>query len=323
MRKNGGKVLVHCHAGISRSATVCIAYIMWLKHWTMECAYQFLKSKRSLIAPNLNFMRQLVEFENELEENGRGGGGNVSGGHASTSSTSSSSSYASAVSCLDCGEAGDVLTSPTKRDVGDVACETCVRRTASVTSEGSACALLTPSPRMTSSLRHHDSNTSLDSVRSDIFSSPCQFRHHHPHSHYSHHNKSPYHHNASAASKHNTATSPNAFSFDLSHVTAHPTLSAPPNLHPPTAPPKSASAAALLSATLAPTGGVAMDTMDATGTAPTSARPATAHPALFSLPLTTCAAQVFSFDSPICSPAIHAQHTNSPTLCHSPLLSPG
>ena len=70
---------------------------MWLKHWTMECAYQFLKSKRSLIAPNLNFMRQLVEFESELEENGRGGGQ-----RSSTSTRSSDSSYASAVSCCDC-----------------------------------------------------------------------------------------------------------------------------------------------------------------------------------------------------------------------------
>ena len=90
-------MLVHCHAGISRSATVCIAYIMWYRHWSMEKAYSFLKSKRSLIAPNLNFMRQLHEFEAQLEDNGKRL--KFEGSPASSNSChSSSSSYLSSFS---------------------------------------------------------------------------------------------------------------------------------------------------------------------------------------------------------------------------------
>lgn len=59
-------MLVHCQAGISRSATICIAYLMYLKHLNLDEAFDFLKSKRSVISPNLNFMRQLAEFEAQL-----------------------------------------------------------------------------------------------------------------------------------------------------------------------------------------------------------------------------------------------------------------
>jgi len=66
VREGQGKVLVHCEAGISRSATICIAYLMCYKRWTLEFAYDFVKSRRNLIAPNLNFMQQLHQFETQL-----------------------------------------------------------------------------------------------------------------------------------------------------------------------------------------------------------------------------------------------------------------
>ncbi len=57
---------MHCQAGVSRSATICIAYLMYHLHMSMEQAYDYLKSRRSVISPNVNFMCQLLDYEAEL-----------------------------------------------------------------------------------------------------------------------------------------------------------------------------------------------------------------------------------------------------------------
>jgi len=61
-RKNGG-VLVHCAAGISRSATIVISYVMTMEKMGMEDAFAFVRGKRSIICPNSGFREQLVKFE--------------------------------------------------------------------------------------------------------------------------------------------------------------------------------------------------------------------------------------------------------------------
>lgn len=68
-KKNNAVILIHCMAGISRSVTLTIAYLMSHFRMSMQNAYQFVKDKRPAISPNLNFMGQLVEFERELELN--------------------------------------------------------------------------------------------------------------------------------------------------------------------------------------------------------------------------------------------------------------
>ncbi|XP_064617018.1 dual specificity protein phosphatase 12-like [Liolophura sinensis] len=62
-RQQGG-VLVHCVAGLSRSATVVIAYVMMkTEHRSLDEALDFVSSKRHSIKPNFGFLEQLHLFE--------------------------------------------------------------------------------------------------------------------------------------------------------------------------------------------------------------------------------------------------------------------
>jgi protein-tyrosine phosphatase len=61
--QNGQKVLVNCFAGVSRSSTIVIAYLMYRYNLLLEEAFQFVKSKRIIIQPNPGFISQLKYLE--------------------------------------------------------------------------------------------------------------------------------------------------------------------------------------------------------------------------------------------------------------------
>lgn len=65
---NNRKVFVNCFAGVSRSATVVIAYLIYKQNLTYQEAYDFLKSKRYIISPNSNFANQLIKLEKKLRD---------------------------------------------------------------------------------------------------------------------------------------------------------------------------------------------------------------------------------------------------------------
>ena len=61
--ESGGNILVHCVAGVSRSASVCIAYLVKYQNTSLKKAYFHVLHRRSCIFPNFGFWRQLVIYE--------------------------------------------------------------------------------------------------------------------------------------------------------------------------------------------------------------------------------------------------------------------
>ena len=65
-RAAGTAVFVHCSRGVSRSASLCIAYLMKKEGWKAERARAFVEACRPIVLPNEGFWRCLVEYEKEM-----------------------------------------------------------------------------------------------------------------------------------------------------------------------------------------------------------------------------------------------------------------
>lgn len=63
---NFGSVLVHCHAGISRSSTIILAYMIGELGFKLDEALKLCQEKRTKINPNKGFIKQLEEYQEEL-----------------------------------------------------------------------------------------------------------------------------------------------------------------------------------------------------------------------------------------------------------------
>lgn len=69
MKEVGGRVLVHCAQGVSRSSTIVIAYLIWKENKTFEDAYRILRIRRAIVSPNVGFMVQCMNFHKRLFSN--------------------------------------------------------------------------------------------------------------------------------------------------------------------------------------------------------------------------------------------------------------
>eukprot|EP00927_Polykrikos_kofoidii_P073050 TRINITY_DN69124_c0_g1_i1.p1 TRINITY_DN69124_c0_g1~~TRINITY_DN69124_c0_g1_i1.p1 ORF type:complete len:689 (-),score=138.86 TRINITY_DN69124_c0_g1_i1:207-2273(-) len=61
----GGKVLVHCHEGKSRSVSLCLAYLLTREKRPLKEGFAFVKSRRRESSPNAGFWKQLLALELE------------------------------------------------------------------------------------------------------------------------------------------------------------------------------------------------------------------------------------------------------------------
>jgi len=64
----GGRILVHCMAGVSRAASIVIGYLMKVNNMDFQTAFNHVKAKRPSIRPNDGFMHQLQNYEGQLKQ---------------------------------------------------------------------------------------------------------------------------------------------------------------------------------------------------------------------------------------------------------------
>jgi hypothetical protein len=60
---HGGRTLVHCQEGISRSATAVLACLIINEHMALGAAFQLLKRAKGDVEPNVTFLRELRRLE--------------------------------------------------------------------------------------------------------------------------------------------------------------------------------------------------------------------------------------------------------------------
>jgi protein-tyrosine phosphatase len=67
--KENKKVLIHCHAGISRSVSIIMAFFIKYGNMSLQDALKKIKEKRSIVGPNQSFMKQLDFYSKKNKKN--------------------------------------------------------------------------------------------------------------------------------------------------------------------------------------------------------------------------------------------------------------
>jgi len=68
---SGTKVLIHCMRGVSRSATIAAAFVMYQRGVSSQEAVSIMQKVRPVVCPNQGFMMQLQWYEQVLLEQRR------------------------------------------------------------------------------------------------------------------------------------------------------------------------------------------------------------------------------------------------------------
>ncbi len=65
--KSGARILVHCAAGMQRSAASVAIFLMTLNHWPAEYTVKYIRSIRPIaFRPGINFLPSIQEYERRL-----------------------------------------------------------------------------------------------------------------------------------------------------------------------------------------------------------------------------------------------------------------
>ncbi|CAI2357154.1 unnamed protein product [Caenorhabditis sp. 36 PRJEB53466] len=64
-KQQGHNTVIYCAAGVSRSATITIVYLMASENLTLEEAYHQVNRVRPIISPNIGFWRQMIDYEKQ------------------------------------------------------------------------------------------------------------------------------------------------------------------------------------------------------------------------------------------------------------------
>lgn len=68
-KAGGGRVLVHCNAGISRAPTVAAFYLMVQEGWSFDAAWKAVELARPNAKPNTGFWKQMKSLSHSLSLN--------------------------------------------------------------------------------------------------------------------------------------------------------------------------------------------------------------------------------------------------------------
>ena len=63
-----GKILVHCFQGISRAATICLAYMVQFLGYSVDQALYLVRQCRPQASPNYTFMKSLRVLEDRCKK---------------------------------------------------------------------------------------------------------------------------------------------------------------------------------------------------------------------------------------------------------------
>lgn len=67
-RQHGGKVLIHCSQGVSRSSSFVIVYLMWQFRWDFNKAHEWVRTIRFISNPNPGFTGQLMHWHKRYSQ---------------------------------------------------------------------------------------------------------------------------------------------------------------------------------------------------------------------------------------------------------------